>query len=69
MIFINDKKVHLATICAPRLSTWQFSMHITLKWVHGTLLAVACIHPEALVKEAMQFVATPKKEVCMYMQI
>ena len=65
MIFINDKKVHMATIYAPRLSTWQFSMHITLKWVHGTLLAVACIHPEALVKEAMQFVATPKKEVCI----
>ena len=61
MIFINDKKVHMATIIlsAPRLSTWQFSMHITFKWVHGTLLAVACIHPEGLVKEAMQFLATP----------
>ncbi len=27
------------------------------------------LHPEGLVKEAMQFVATPKKELCMYMRI
>ena len=27
------------------------------------------LHPEGLVKEAMQFIATSKKEVCMYIQI